>query len=546
MTLGWLEQEYRLFAEFPLNVLTVRMLEQRQWGLAIKCMNKLDSKEELVKFQHALVQESARVADFVTSIMYLREFKLDEPETNLGLLEFIVDAMITHGEFYKAIKYAIKFQLAENLGGTAKDRGERFGTKALIMRAIQSGQFHVATTYIKKLKLRDEFYRELEQIEQFKQVQLDEFRQYMRLRAAQRDDPGYQMQLHFLLGSKAAPDELVDLQPTEVEIVLTETEEFFPRKKKPAVAENESKEVALPTEDMEPLRSDFSGEQPPTSLDDAFGQLQVSESDDHRQSRFKFAQATTTEQTAQSSIPVATPSQASAGPPGIPANPQPSSGGFNFAAFASSVQHTQPPGFQAPVPPTQLPSAQPSTMQSPSPAPRVMQPPFPQGFRPVGQAQPAPIPQQLPQPGMMDFQRGNPLQSAPINVRPPSGFQPPLPPQPSQPMSPMDRSTATPSSSGGSFDIASLAMQFHNANGPAAGFASANGGFGGGMAPPPPPMGYPGNPMRPPYPPMGGGYPGAPPMGPPFGMAPPPPPPQSTFKPSIGYTTSIITSRPKK
>lgn len=32
----------------------------------------------------------------------------------MNLLRYLVDVMVAHGEFYKAIKYAIKFNLAKN------------------------------------------------------------------------------------------------------------------------------------------------------------------------------------------------------------------------------------------------------------------------------------------------------------------------------------------------------------------------------------------------------------------------------------------------
>jgi hypothetical protein len=573
-------QEYRLFAEFPLNVLTVRMLEQRQWALAVKCMNKLDSKEELGKFQQALVQEAARVGDFVTSIMYLREFKLDQPDTYQALLCFIVDAMIGHGEFYKAIKYAIKFELA---GDESSDLQSKYGTKALIMRALQSGQYHVATTYIKKLKLRDDFAQELIEIEKLQQARLVEFRQYMQLRMAQYEDPGYQMQLHRLIGEKAIADaELIVLDPVDVDVVISETEEFFPRKKKASVNTDEESGLMDTSTPQVPIEG---AEAPSEGVEEALDQLQVSDSSPQRQSRFKFAQATSS--TGDQSA-VTHPTDPDERQPNVVEGPLPPSSrlpnppGFNFAEFASSVQQMaprsiQPPGFHTPS--TQPPGFEPSVippravsptsslhqsgLQSHSASQSTFQlPPPPQGFRPVVQPPPGVLPMhsaysnpamrgQMPPPtGGMGFPQGPSPASGAVYT---ASFQPPLPPQPSQamhmqappyPTGPGNSTVNSTLGSGGSggFDIASLAMQFHS-SGSAPGFS---GGFGGAPPPPPaPPAGFANSPIRP-YQPVGG-YPGAPHLSPAFGfMPPPPPPPTSTFKPSVSYTTSVITTRQKK
>lgn len=563
------------------------MLEQRQWTLAVKCLNKLESKEELAKFQQALVQEAARVGDFVTSIMYLREFKLDQPDTYQALLRFIVDSMISHGEFYKAIKYAIKFELAGDAENAAGDLQSQYGTKALILRAIQSGQYHVATTYIKKLKLRDDFAEELVEIERLQQARLAEFRQYLQLRAAQYEDPAYQRQLYLLLGEKAVADaEMIVLDPVEVDVVISETEEVFPRKKKAPASTEEESSLVDSTTPQAPVEVAVGAPAPERGVEEALNELQVSESSPQRQSRFKFAQATTTP-TAEKSAVVSPlipgePQPTTVEPPLPASSPLPQPPGFNFAEFASSVQQMpprgiqppgfQPPGFQPPAP-TQASSIHQSVAQSQPHGTTIQsapQPPLPQGFRPVVQhpqgGMPAhsaysnpPMRGHMQSPvGGMGYPRGPAPPAMPSGAGFTPSFQPPLPPQPSQvmhtppysmgnsnpTMGSSSANTAT-SGSGGGFDIASLAMQFHNSSGSTPGFSSS--GFGGSnVAPPPPPtppMGYANNPMRP-YQPAGG-YPGAPHLSPAFGFA-PPPPPTSTFKPSIGYTTSVITTRPKK
>lgn len=100
-------------------------------------------------------------------------------------------------------------------------------------------------------------------------------------------------------------------------------------------------------------------------------------------------------------------------------------------------------------------------------------------------------------------------------------MQPPLPSPPLPQSSQHFNSSNT--------DIAALAMQFHSHG------AGGNNGMGFGTparGPPPPPSG-----------------PGA--FQHLFSMAPPPQafvpvPPRPSFKPSIGYTTSVVTSRPKQ
>ncbi|KAJ8539175.1 hypothetical protein ON010_g12697 [Phytophthora cinnamomi] len=199
-------------------------------------------------------------------------------------------------------------------------------------------------------------------------------------------------------------------------------------------------------------------------------------------------------------------------------------GSFNFDDFAKSIQ------ISGPAPPVSAPMSQP-----PQQPPQPLQPPQPQQQQqflnqqqqgqgvfgrpmpPMPNGQFANGPPRYPMPPMMPQQ--NPMYFAQGNMPPgpmqPRGYpQPPPPPPPSN-------------NGGGAFDVASLAMQFHNS-----GASNGSSGFGAFGAPRPP-MGYPPNGQQ--------LFPGMPP--PPFGM--PPPPPQSTFKPSMSYT-SVTTTRQKK
>ncbi|KAL4169393.1 hypothetical protein KRP22_010313 [Phytophthora ramorum] len=556
--------EMQLFKEFPLEALAVEMMKQRQWSQAVKCMNKLSDKDDTrAKFYEALVRETAHVGDFVTSLRYLREFKLDQGngDATLSLLRYLVDAMLAHGEFYKAIKYAIKFNLAKNPlddaiaaaeAALAAANGDelpppkveddsnyllQYNVETLIRKAVEGGQFHVATTYIKKLRLREKFVDELVSIEKAQQARLLEFRQYAQLRLAQFEDPALQQNLHALLGEEAH-DEIVELEPVEVEIVLSEEVEIFPRKKKTHPVEQEGGGKAKEKQGQTPI-SESEREQP-NAPDETAGQ-----------SRFGFARASLPTPPPPPSVPVpaveepstdsdnqprskSVPPGKSAPPPGLfnaaqgappQSNPQnganSSGGGFNFADFAKSVQVSGPP------PPGSAPSSQPLQPPPQPPQPSQEQPflnqqqqgqamygrPMPNGQF-AGGPPGYPMPPMMPPQNPMYFPRGN----MPPGAMQPQGYpQPPPPPPPSN-------------SSSGAFDVAALAMQFHNSRGD-----SGSSGFGSFGAPRPP-MGFPG------APPTGQQlFPSMPP--PHFGV--PPPPPQSTFKPSMSYT-SVTTTRQKK
>ncbi|KAG4057224.1 hypothetical protein PC123_g7770 [Phytophthora cactorum] len=547
--------EMQLFKDFPLEALAVEMLKQRQWSQAVKCMNKLSDKDDTrAKFYEALVRETAHVGDFVTSLRYLREFKLDQGngDATLSLLRYLVDAMVAHGEFYKAIKYAIKFNLAKNPlddaiaaaeAALAAANGEeipvqeednteylpQYNVELLIRKAIEGGQFHVATTYLKRLRLREKFADELVAIEKAQQSRLLEFRQYAQLRHAQFQDPTFQKNLYALLGDQPE-DEMVELEPVEVEIVLSEEQEVFLRKKNVQKDEEEAKEIE--TEETSPVSES-------SKRDEEQQQQSTVSAETAGQSRFGFARAPSSPQPPLPSVPVPIVEEDSedsqtrsksapisrSPPPGLSnssdaestqANAEESAGSFNFANFAKSVQVSGPPP-----PANAAPSSQP-LQQPPQQQPFLNQqqqaqamfgrpmPPMPNNQF-TGGPPGYPMPPMMPQQNPMYFPRGN---------LPPGAMQPPGYPQPPPPPPPSNNG-------GGAFDVASLAMQFHSAS---SNGSSGFGGFGG----PRPPMNYPGAPQN--------GqqlFPGMPP----FGV--PPPPPQSTFKPSMSYT-SVTTTRQKK
>ncbi|KAF1782283.1 hypothetical protein GQ600_25116 [Phytophthora cactorum] len=529
--------EMQLFKDFPLEALAVEMLKQRQWSQAVKCMNKLSDKDDTrAKFYEALVRETAHVGDFVTSLRYLREFKLDQGngDATLSLLRYLVDAMVAHGASTRpsTAEAALAAANGEEIPVQEEDNTEylpQYNVELLIRKAIEGGQFHVATTYLKRLRLREKFADELVAIEKAQQSRLLEFRQYAQLRHAQFQDPTFQKNLYALLGDQPE-DEMVELEPVEVEIVLSEEQEVFLRKKNVQKDEEEAKEIE--TEETSPVSES-------SKRDEEQQQQSTVSAETAGQSRFGFARAPSSPQPPLPSVPVPIVEEDSedsqtrsksapprrSPPPGLSnssdaestqANAEESAGSFNFANFAKSVQVSGPPP-----PANAAPSSQP-LQQPPQQQPFLNQqqqaqamfgrpmPPMPNNQF-TGGPPGYPMPPMMPQQNPMYFPRGN---------LPPGAMQPPGYPQPPPPPPPSNNG-------GGAFDVASLAMQFHSAS---SNGSSGFGGFGG----PRPPMNYPGAPQN--------GqqlFPGMPP----FGV--PPPPPQSTFKPSMSYT-SVTTTRQKK
>ncbi|KAF1322672.1 hypothetical protein FI667_g11099, partial [Globisporangium splendens] len=535
--------EYRLFTDFPVEALIMKMLGERQWTLAVKCMGKVQTKDLLDKYADALVREAARMGDFVIAIRYLNEYKLDQNENKMSLLTYLIDCMINYGEMYKAIKYSIKFGLDKNPedksgNGAVQTASETpYDTKKLIRKAIEIGQYHVATLYIKKLRLKEHFVSELREMEQKQQGQLREFREFVRFREAQFSQIAIQQQLYALLGDTLIGDaDMVELEPVIVDVVVSEAEEIIPRKKKTDPEEEKCDENApnnaaagsVPAHQQFQSSSDAKDKSPQSS---------------ERQSRFNFA---------RTSVPDSAPPglsmpssllanekermQASAPPPGLSQVPQvappraeESSSSFNFAQFASSIQQA---------------SGTPSAPGMTPPQPQVHGGPGPQHIQPNHQfAHQAPVlngvysrgplssppPQAFPSSYHQGYMQSiNPGQG---QLPPPSYMMPPAPAPPQR----------TQGVNSPSMDIAALAMQFHSVGAgrgfgaPGFGNNSSSGAYPPQMSPlPPPPAGVPGGLNH---------------LFPSFAPPPPPPqfapPPRSTFKPSIGYTSVTTTVKRK-
>ncbi|TYZ66386.1 hypothetical protein PybrP1_004118 [[Pythium] brassicae (nom. inval.)] len=526
--------EHRLFADFPVDALIATLLGARQWALAAKCMGKLAAnKPALDAAAEALVRAAARAGDFVTALRYLREFKLEQvAERRRALLEDLVSTMVLYSEMYKAIKYALKFGLADSDEADADEMAPGdgpFATATLVRKALELGQYHVASLYIKKLRLKDQFGPELAEIALKQRARLLEFREFVGFRDAQLGHPANQHALAALLGDNVETDaDFVELETAAVEIVVTETEEIVPRRRR----------EPAPT----PTDLTLTGDGESLAGVTAAASSEPSRHEGERQSRFSFARASAT-----------TESSAQPPPPGLlmssfPATEQSSSASsFDFAQFASALQGTTQQS-HAPTPPQALPGMQmrlpPALTQLPPPPP----PPGPPGMQAMQQAAmyapmaPShhfgrePMPPPLPYAPMYPqvSQSGGFLSTMNAGQAPSlSSFLPP---------------SAQPNPTGGfsGMDISSLAMQFHS-----------GGGGGGG----PPAFSMPANhsgAMRfAPQPPLAAS---APPSAPapaglsqlfPTSFAPPLPPPQfappprSSFKPSIGYT-SVTTTRQKK
>lgn len=595
--------EYRLFSAFPIDALVQTMLHERQWSLAVKCMNKVTEKAAFDACAAALVRAAARAGDFVVALQYLREFKLDQAPEHRALLMDLVDTMVTFSEMYKAIKYAIKFGLSnESADGdkpSPSNSSSRFDTAHLIRQAIAIGQFHVATFYIKKLRLKDAFANELVAIEAQKRARLTEFRDFVGFREAQAQHPALQHELAALLGDRMVTDaDFVELEPVTRDVVVSEEVEVVPRTKRssPAAADQAAAPDATAEATETPPRSDHHSVVANT--------VETSRPDTERQSRFTFARHSSGAESAAPSLPASTataqrtteasplerPSGASLPPPGLGAFAPPaprsdsdaSGSSFNFAAFAnalqsngsasasvsSSSQQQQQMSSRAPPPP--------GMMHPPMPSMQMRQQPPPMHHHYHQQQQE----QQAAPHGGMYTQHGNappnqfgrgpgapppppPPSFAPLyhqssgngfmpNQAPPSYMMPPPPPPPSS----MPQQQNSSNGGFGGMDIASLAMQFHSGGGrgplggapppppPAFGMSNSNGNSNGGGMAYPPQMGLPQPPAGAPPTALNHLFPSfAPPPPPPqFGA---PPPPRTAFKPSITYT-SVTTTRQKK
>lgn len=500
--------EFRLFADFPIDALIATLLRERQWSLAAKCMGKVTAKPALDACADALVRAAAQAGDFVTSLRYLREFKLDDVATHRALLEDVVRTMALYSEMYKAIKYAIKFGLQDN--DSDDNSTGPFATRTLVRQAIEVGQVHVASLYIKKLRLKDAFAHELAEIAHKQTTQLHEFREFVGFRDAQVSHPASQQALAALLGDLAETDaDFVALEAASTEIVLTESEEIVPRRRR----------EAAPAE----MRRSSDDDASRVAASSDPGRL-----DSERQSRFSFARASASTESGVGA-------QLQPSPPGLalfatvaPAEPStsPSTSSFDFAQFASAVQSHTPPVMN------QLPPSlggPPGMYASMAPIHHFGREPMPPPPPPASLLYAPMYPQDTRSGGFLPTMHAGQAPSPPSFLPPPSALQ----------------NLSTGGFSG--MDISSLAMQFHSGGGggpPAFGSMNHSGAmrFAPQLHPHAPPAAS--APLSTPAAlPQQQLFPAsfAPPLPPPQFA----PPPRSSFKPSIGYT-SVTTTRQKK
>ncbi|KAI9908738.1 hypothetical protein PsorP6_003806 [Peronosclerospora sorghi] len=542
--------EMQLFKQFPLEALAVEMIKQRQWSQSVKCINKLSDKDDArIRLYEALVRETAHAGDFVASLRYLREFKLDQGDrdTTINLLRNLVDAMLAHGEFYKAIKYAIKFNLAKNplddvttAAGAALstvlpnlnegDRTEylpQYNVESLIRKAIDSGQFHVASTYIKRLRLREKFFVEHSLIEKSQQNQLLEFQDFTRLRLSQFQDPAFQQHLHALLGDQA-DDEMVEHQPKEV--VISETKEIFSCERivDPLQKNNDEKNKLTEEKGESSVSQSIEADEIKHLETKASAEIPI-------QSRFGFAQASplpTRPTTPVSSVEL-TEDDHDGNKPQIESLTPAKSAPRRLLELSevNSVQNDEPAGaggseFGSSSKAVERSGLSRSSYSVPSsvplqPCPQQQQ----QSYSYLHQQQMAPLLTDQYGSGRTGYPMSTMLPQNPTYVpggnRPPDAMQrgypraPPPPPPPSM-------------NEGHAFDVAALAMQFHSDDGN----NNLSGVSFGGQCPP---MGYPDAQLD--------GhrqliFPG-------ISISPSRASPQFVFKPSVPYTSVKTTSRGK-
>ncbi|KAH9192162.1 hypothetical protein AeNC1_005869 [Aphanomyces euteiches] len=202
--------EHNMEKEFPIDILITNMLSERQWSAAIKSIKM--AKRGDVFTTKVLVQRMIQSGDFLATLNYLKEFSLTD---DLDLVRQMLNSMLHFNELYKAIKYSIKFGLASE---------PAYNPSRLIDLAIDRRQFHVASLYIKKLKLENEFQDDLRHIAHEKDGLLATFRALMARKRQRQRSPEYQARLRECLGDDyEEPEE-------EIDIVLSVEEEIIPRK----------------------------------------------------------------------------------------------------------------------------------------------------------------------------------------------------------------------------------------------------------------------------------------------------------------------------
>jgi hypothetical protein len=148
---------------FPLDSVVQLMLQGRDWDAAVKLVRETPAlQEKWTDLQ--LVRPIVEARDFIDAVRYMYALKIivDNRESNsVGgdtvrhlpvnsperrLCCDLVRSMVAEAEFYKALKYCLKFQLESE-----------FAPETLIQGAINAGQFHIAQKYIIGLALEGKF-----------------------------------------------------------------------------------------------------------------------------------------------------------------------------------------------------------------------------------------------------------------------------------------------------------------------------------------------------------------------------------------------------
>lgn len=157
-------QKFQLNEIIPVEKLILSMLKAKEWSNAINCINKSGETMQEAFPQDRIVRHMIECGDFVTALAHLRKYKLD---SDTALLTTLIQEMIAQKEWYKAIKYAVKFNLVVL---------DQFSIDRLLRQAMEEGQCHVAWLYIKRLHVEDTYEDMLIQIEEQRKQLLLGFR----------------------------------------------------------------------------------------------------------------------------------------------------------------------------------------------------------------------------------------------------------------------------------------------------------------------------------------------------------------------------------
>lgn len=256
-------QEYHCHDTVPLASLIAAMLEAQSWADAINGLHL--SKLATLNTRYSptvLLTLMANAGDFIAALKYLRTFALvpievpASPSDVSPLLMHLIDAMVHHHEYYKAIKYAVKFNVSVHPSYTPQ---------VLIPRAAASHQPQVAIYYITKWKLELEFSDLLTQMEKEKGHLKAQFRAFMTHRTKA-------LSVQRLSQECLEPDMEMDMVSVMKTIVLSTTKEIIPPPRRNKEMEEEEEEFMLqptlrrPTRPRPPLLSSSSSHPPSQSL----------------------------------------------------------------------------------------------------------------------------------------------------------------------------------------------------------------------------------------------------------------------------------------